>query len=135
MSRVHLTMNVESDRTSAAPLIASTALPSTEAPADPLRIFLAELQKLEHRMEERLKQLEMEMHRSQDEAVQKAAKKVKWEKGVIFKKKGHQEQHEFNEKISECLEEAADEISRRPCTESALDKARQSIDEGLRLIA
>ena len=54
----------------------------------------------------------MEMHCSQDKAVYKAAKKAKREKGVVFRKKGHQEQYNFNEKVCEFLEEATDEIAK-----------------------
>ena len=52
----------------------------------------------------------------------------------MFKKKGHQEQHEFNERVCECLEEVGEEITKRPLNQSALDKAKQAVDEGLRLI-
>ena len=142
-------MNDHSDRANGGPLTeasagreaattagpsTSAAGPSTSAPKDPLSAVLEEMRKSERRMEDRLKYLETEMHRSQDEAVQKAAKKAKREKGVVFRKKGHQEQHEFNEKVCECLEEAADEIGKRPLTESALDKASKCIQEGMKLI-
>ena len=86
--------------------------PSTSAPRDPLSVVLDEIRQSERRMEDRLKQLETEMRHSQDEAVQKAAKKAKREKGVVFRKKGHQEQHDFNEKVCECLEEAEDELAK-----------------------
>ena len=36
-----------------------------------------------------LNQLKAKIHHSQDEAVQKATKKVKHEKGVMFQKKGY----------------------------------------------
>ena len=75
-------------------------------------------------MEDRLKQLEDQMAKSQDEAVQKAANRAKREKAYIFRKKGHQEQHDFNERLSECLEEAGEEITKRPLDQSALGKAK-----------
>ena len=55
-------------------------------------------------MEDRLKQLEEQMHVSQDEADQKAARKAKREKTYSFKNKGNQEQNDFNEHVCECLE-------------------------------
>ena len=55
--------------------------PSSDAA---LRLVLNEMRRSERRMEDRLKQLETEMHRRQDEAVQKAAKKARREKGFIF---------------------------------------------------
>ena len=41
----------------------------------------------------------------------------------------------FNEHLSECLEEAGEEITRRPLDQSALDKAKRVVDEGLRIIS
>ena len=51
------------------------------------------------------------MAKSQDEVIQKAAKRAKQEKVYIFRKKGHQEQHDFNECMSVCLEEVGKERS------------------------
>ena len=112
----------------------AAARPSTGSSTDPMLRVLDALKRSEQRMEHRLDLLEAEMHRSQDEAVQKAAKKAKREKSYSFRKKGHQEQHDFNERVSECFEEAAEEIAKRPATESALDKAKQAVEEGMRLI-
>ena len=50
-------MNAESDHMSAVTLTAPTSGPSTEAPNDPLHVVLAEMRKLEHRMEERHKSM------------------------------------------------------------------------------
>ena len=84
-------------------------------------------------MEDRLNLLKAEMHCSQDQAVQRAAKNVGLERSSGFQKKGHQEQqHDFNKHVTKSLEEAVDEIGKRPMTKSALDKARQVIKEGLR---
>ena len=113
---------------------ANTGL-STAPTADALSVILDEMKRSERRMEDRLKQMEEQMHASQEEAVQKAAKKAKREKAYSFKKKGHQEQNDFNERVWVCLEEARDEISKRPLEQSALDKAKRAVDEGLRLIS
>ena len=53
------------------------ARPSTAPLADPLSTVLNEMRMSEHCMEDRLKQLEEQMYKSQDEAVQKTAKKAK----------------------------------------------------------
>ena len=52
----------------------------------------------------------------------------------MFRKKGHQEQHEFNEHVCECLEVVGEEIKKRLLNQSVLDKAKQAVDEGLQLI-
>lgn len=49
-----------------------------------------------------------------------------------FWKKGNQEQHDFNERVAKSLGEADDEISKRPVTKSALNKAKQAIKGDLR---
>ena len=85
-------------------------------------------------MEDRLKQLEEQMYKSQDEAVQKVAKKAKREKTVVFRKKGPQEQHEINKHECKCLEAVREEISNRPLNQLALDKAKHGVDEDLWLI-
>ena len=56
---------------------------------DPLEKILPEIKKSEKRMENRLKQLEVDVQHSQQETVQKAAKRAKREKSFSFKKKGH----------------------------------------------
>ena len=86
-------------------------------------------------MEDRLKQPEEQMQASQDEAVQRAAKKAKRDKSFSFKKKGHQEQSDFNEHVCECVEKAQDKIVKRPLEQSALDNAKRAVDEGPRLIS
>ena len=58
--------------------------------------------------------LEVELHSNQGEVVQKAAKKVKWEKSYSLQKKCCQEQHDFNELVSEYLNEAAYVITKKP---------------------
>ena len=82
-------------------------------------------------MEDRLKQLEEQVHTGHEEAVQKAAKKAKREKAYSFKKKGHQEQNDFNQCMCGCLEEARDEIAKELLEPSALGKAKRAVDEGL----
>ena len=87
------------------PSTASLPGPLTTHPADPLSVVLDKMKQLEQRMEAMLKQLEEQMYRSQDEVMQKDAKKAKQERTLTFKKKGHQEQHEFKECFCKCLEE------------------------------
>ena len=65
----------------------AAARPSTGSSTDPMLRVLDALKRSEQRMEHRLDLLEAEMHRSQDEAVQKAAKKAKREKSYSFRKR------------------------------------------------
>lgn len=74
----------------------------------------------------------------------RAARKKRWEKqrneqderkDKVFKKKGHQEQSDFNERVVECVENTAEAITRQPADDSTLDKAKMALGEGLELLA
>ena len=71
--------------------------PAAEAPKDSLATILDEIRQSEKRMERRLKQLELDVQRSQEEAVEKAAKKARRDRSFTFRRKAHREQFEFNE--------------------------------------
>lgn len=86
-------------------------------------------------MEERLKRMEEDVQKSQEEAVEKAAKRARLEKAYKFKKRGHQAQSEFNDHVAECMERATTAVARRPTDESTLAKAKEALEEGLVLIA
>ena len=102
---------------------------------NPLAEILQEMRRSEERMEARLKKMEEDVQRSQEEALQKASKRARREKSYVFKKRGHQAQSEFNDRVADCLERASEEMSRRPADESGLAKAKEALDEGLRMIA
>ena len=103
--------------------------------SNPLAEILQEMRRSEKRMEDRLRKMEEDVQRSQEEALEKASKRARCEKSYVFKKRGHQAQSEFNERVEACIERAAEEVMRRPTDESALSKAKEALDEGRRLIA
>ena len=71
------------------------------------------------------------MQRGQEEALEKAAKR---EKPYIFKKKSHQVQYDFNEQVAACIDNAKDELKKRPATGTGLAKALESLEEGTELL-
>ena len=83
------------------------------------------------RLEERLKVLETK----QEASCEKLAKKIRKEKSYSFKRKGHEIQHDFNEKVKETLETAVEALSeenvRDPDKVAATKKA---IDEGIEML-
>ena len=109
--------------------------PAAEAPKDSLATILDEIRQSEKRMERRLKQLESDVQRSQEEAVEKVAKKARRDRSFTFRRKAHREQFEFNERVAECLEKATDEVAKRPVDATSLDKAKAALDQGLELLA
>ena len=56
-------------------------------------------------MQERLERLEAGMYQDQEKALERVSKKAKC-------KKSHQIQHNFNERVVECLEMARDEAKK-----------------------
>ena len=53
----------------------------------------------------------------------------------MFKKKSHQVQFDFNEQVTECIDNARDELRKRPAHGTAVDKALKALDEGIELLA
>ena len=84
-----------------------------ESRKDPLNTVLEEIRRSELRMERRLRQLEADVQRGQEEAVEKAAKRARRDKPIMFRRKAHREQFDFNERVTECLEMAAEEIAKK----------------------
>ena len=67
--------------------------------------------------------------------MEKAAKKARRDKPVSFRRKAHREQYDFNERVTECIEKASDEMAKRPDDATALAKAKAALDQGLELLA
>ena len=83
------------------------------------------------RLEERLKNLEAK----QETSCERLAKKIRKEKPYSFKRKGHEGQHDFNEKVKETLETVAEALSEE--TVRDLDKVtatKKAIDEGIEML-
>ena len=99
---------------------------------DPLHRVIAEIRS-ERRTEERLKRLEADVHRGQEEALERAAKKARREKPCTFKKKSHQIQYDFNERVAECIETARDE-AKKPASETTMTKMTKALEEGMELL-
>ena len=85
-------------------------------------------------MEDRLRKMGEDVQRSQEEALEKASKRARREKSYVFKKRGHQAQSEYNERVEACIEQPAEEVTRKPTDESDLSKAKEALDEGRHLI-
>ena len=111
------------------------ALPAAKAPRDPLTTVLDKIKNLEKRMERRLKQLEADVQHGQEEAVEKAAKKARCNKPVSFRRKAHHGQFAFNKQMTECIEKASNEMSKRPDNNAVLAKAKAALDQGFGLIS
>ena len=82
------------------------------------------------RMEEKLGEFRTEVRQGQEEAAAKALKCARYEKPYAFKRKGNEEQAEFNAKVDETAAEAEAELmeagtSAAPALQRALDAVRK----------
>ena len=110
---------------------------------DSLLKSVAEIQKahVESRqdLESRFARLEEDVKSSQLEATEKAVKKVKRERPLEFKKKGHEEQYYFNQDISDCIIAATQQLGRiNPSSDrdkALVEKTIKELEEGAASIA
>ena len=83
------------------------------------------------RLEERLKTLETK----QEASCEKLAKKIRKEKPYSFKRKDHEVQHDFNEKVKETLETAAETLSEENFWDpDKVAATKKAINEGIELL-
>ena len=102
--------------------------------SEPWNEILQEIRDSEKRTEDRLKRLEADVQRGQEEALEKAAKRAKREKPYTFRKKSHQIQFDFNEQVAACIDNAKDELTKRPTTATGLTKAVKALEDGMELL-
>ena len=96
-----------------------------------VRESLAKQAEGQTRLEERLKTLETK----QEASCEKLAKKIRKEKPYSFKRKGHEVQHDFNEKVKETLETAAETLSEENFRDpDKVAAAKKAINEGIELL-
>ena len=82
-----------------------------------------------------MRQLVADVQRGKEEAVEKAVKSARWDKPIMFQRKAHREQFDFNEQVTECLETAAKEIAKKPVETTSLNKAKAALEQDLELLA
>ena len=83
------------------------------------------------RLEERLKVLKMK----QEASSEKLAKKIWKEKPYSFKQKGHEIQHDFNEKVKETLKTAVEALSEENFLDSdKVAATKKAIDECIQML-
>lgn len=93
--------------------------------------------------ETQLQQVWEDVRRTQDEAADKIARKVRREKSgaYVFRKKGNERQHQFNEEVEEKIGEALEKLdaitpsSSAGSSTTALDAAKAALKEGESLLA
>ena len=86
-------------------------------------------------MNQKLEQLERDVHTGQDVAAERVVKKLKRDRGHEFKKKGHEKQYLFNDDIKDKVDSAAAMVAKvTPATakdKELLDNTAKELKEGV----
>ena len=89
-------------------------------------------------MTEKMNKLERDVYAGQDDAADRVVKRLKREKGLEFKKKGHEIQYLFNEGLGDKMESASAALAEINATgasdKTALDQAKAELQEGMQAI-
>ena len=93
----------------------------------------------EQKMSDKLEQLERDVHAGQDVAAERVVKKLKRDRGLEFKKKGHEKQFLFNDEIKDRMESAASSVAKVNSSSAqdraALEEAKKKLEEGIQAIS
>ena len=95
--------------------------------------ILNEIRESQRKLSSKFVQFRDEIKRGQEDAAEKALKRVRREKPYVYKRKGNEEQAIFNEKVEEAIASAQLELE-GPSTSAAIGKARKSLEQGLLLL-
>ena len=82
-------------------------------------------------IQDQMTAMKRELSEERDAADERLVKKMRLDKGIQFKKKGNEKQHQFNEKVKDRIEAASRFISATP---PAVEKAKEALQEGEQLI-
>lgn len=89
-------------------------------------------------MTEKIEKLEKDAHAGQDVVADRVVKRLKRERGLEFKKKGHEMQYLFNDEIKDKMETTTAAITKaNPAGASdrtALEQAKKELQEGIQTI-
>ena len=93
----------------------------------------------QQKMTEKLEKLEQDVHAGQDTAAEWVVKKLKRDRTLEFKKKGHERQFLFNDEVKDRMESTATLLEKvdpsTTASKTALDDAMKELEEGMQFIA
>ena len=104
-----------------------------ELPSSQFASLLAAIQQSESRLDQRFADFKSEMKGAQEEAAAKAASRVHLEKPYQYKKKTHEEQAIFNDKLTEAIKEASTTL-KEAADSPAVTRAKAALQEGAALL-
>ena len=106
-----------------------------QAAMSDLEKIMDAIKETQAKLDDKLAEFKSEIRESQEKAATSAVRKAR--EPPTFRKKAHQEQHKFNEKIDEAMERAETELDAMPSSSStaALDRAKEALAEGRKQLA
>ena len=97
---------------------------------------MEEITSSQARMEEKLTEFKTEVWQGQEDAAARALKRVCYDKPYAFKRKGNEEQANFNTKLDKAIAEAEAELAKAgPSTTPSFQHGLQALQKGRKLIA
>ena len=94
--------------------------------------ILQEIRESQKKLDEKFAQFRDEVKRGQEDAAEKAIKRVRREKPHVYKRKGNEEQASFNERVEETI--VAAQVELEGTSSGAVEKAKKSLEQGLALL-
>ena len=82
-------------------------------------------------IEDKMSHMKRELTEERDAADERLVKKMRLDKGILFKRKGNEKQHDFNEKVKDTIEAATRCLN---AIQPAVEKAKEALQEGEELL-
>ena len=82
-------------------------------------------------IQSQMQAMKRELSEDRDAADERLVKKIRMDKGLQFKRKSHEKQHNFNEQVLDKIEAAQKSLSSTP---PAVDKAKEALKKGEKAI-
>ena len=105
--------------------------PDAPATAKQIDDLLVELRQSRADLQQKIDQLQQDVASGQDDAAQLVMKKLKSDRGVVFRKKGHEAQFWFNSNVEDHIGCALTKAKKLPATD-ATGKTIETLQEELR---
>ena len=109
--------------------------PGSSAPAGgDLDRLMAVVETSSRALEAKFEKLRSDVIEGQEQVTERLAKRIKRDRPYVFKKKGNEKQHEFNEQLEEHLQDATDALAEED-DRPALKKAKEALKKGAEALA
>ena len=111
--------------------------PLTTVSADQFLQLMAAIYASQLRMDDKLVKFRDKIRQGQENAAAKALKRARYDKPHVFRKRGNEEQANFNAKVDEALAQAASNLSAiaaTPASTAAFQRVKEAIERSWLLL-